>query len=103
MGDIIDLDVRRAQQKSVADAVDDLDPATMPTSLDLRMARALLIAQKEQKDTEWVEATNKVKKRRSTLRASFLILGLCSGLLQWWWVMGTCVVIMLLANKLVTK
>lgn len=105
MADIIDLQSRKVYHRDAESeaslVVDDLDPVDAPTSEDMRMARALLIAQTERENAEWVAQVNARSKRVSTCRASFLILGLLFGILQWWWALGASIAIILLAKKLV--
>lgn len=109
MADIIDLQSRKKypehaeSEASLADPT--LDPVTMPDADDLRMARALLIAQAERENERWARETNEKNRRAKVRRGrwSFFILGSLFGVLGWYWAAAVAVIMLVFMNRLVKE
>lgn len=103
MADIIDFltgkHYRRDAESEASLADEGSAPVIMPDENERRHAEALLIAQADKENAKWAKKINARRFRVSLFRIGLLLLGVITGLLQWWWVCAAAFCIMLLAYK----
>lgn len=108
MGEIIDMKSRRkfpvgSAESEVSAAATGEIPVPIPTDDDRRLAQALLDEQIDRENEKWVRVKTEHRRRTRYCRASFFLLGVTFGILQWWWAMGVAFIIMMLSKRLTEK